>query len=203
VLSDEIYRAISYEAEATSLLSVRYRVGAPGGSVDGCLAKSFAMTGLAYRLVDRSSVRLARAMDGAPVAYDVEWRRRSPNTPRLARFSPTVGARAPRRSVDMMVGRSSDAGAILGLALLCDAGMDVNRTARRVLPLHPTWATPRQATRSRERAFFARRLLEEADVAVVPGAAFRSPEWNSGIVCRARRSGHGGGAGGSLPARIS
>ena len=69
ILSDEIYRGICYDGEATSLLSV-----APSSErlvvVDG-VAKSLAMTG--WRIGWSIAPRGAGALDGrAPVAHDVE-----------------------------------------------------------------------------------------------------------------------------------
>ena len=167
VVSDEIYRAISYDETAHSLISVindRQRLVI----VDG-VAKSFAMTGwrIGWSIAPRPLARAMAALqshttsnaatlsqhaalaalsfsaegDAAVVAMVAEFRRR--------RDAAVAALRAA--SVDVI----EPAGAFYLYIRIGDA----------------TAADPDPGTT------FAARLLEEHDVAVVPGAAFQSPEW--------------------------
>lgn len=167
IVSDEIYRAITYEGAATSLLSVcdnfeRLVV------VDG-VAKSFAMTG--WRIGwSISTPHLARTMT-ALQSHSTS------NAPTLSQHAVLAALRDPAAAasaIDAMVAelkRRRD----LALDVLRTAGFDVIQPAGAFyLFVHAgaaSSADPAPGTT------LASRLLEEANVAVVPGAAFGSPEW--------------------------
>ena len=167
VLSDEIYRAISYDGPATSLLSVaenRDRLVV----VDG-VAKSFAMTGwrIGWSIAPRG---LARSM----AALQSHTTSNSSTIAQHAALAALSDVEAGRAAIGAMVAefrRRRDA----ALALLRAANMDVIEPHGAfylyVRVGDATDAEPEPGTE------FARRLLETADVAVVPGVAFRSPEW--------------------------
>jgi aspartate aminotransferase len=167
VLSDEIYRAISYEGEAASLLSV-----APDRDrlvvVDG-VAKSLAMTGwrIGWSIAPRPLTRAMTALQSHTTSNAA--------TPsQHAALAALTNSDAARQATSTMVAefrRRRD----LARTMLRDARVEV------IEPLgafylyvcvgEPSENDPEPGTT------FARRLLEECDVAVVPGAAFRSPEW--------------------------
>jgi len=167
ILSDEIYRAISYDGDAPSLLAVvdsmdRLVV------VDG-VAKSFAMTGwrIGWSIAPRALSRSMAALQSHTTSNAATI---SQHAALAALSNPSVAAEA----ITGMVGefrRRRDA----ALELLEAAGMDVIEP-QGAFYLYirigdSTVGDPEPGTT------FARRLLEEHDVAVVPGAAFRSPEW--------------------------
>jgi aspartate aminotransferase len=167
VLSDEIYRAISYDAPATSMLSVAKSLDRLV-VVDG-VAKSFAMTGwrIGWSIAPRA---LARSM----AALQSHTTSNASTVAQHAAFAALSDETAGGAAVAAMVAefrRRRDA----ALALLRAAGADV------IEPLGAFYlyvrigdavdGNPEPGTE------FARRLLETADVAVVPGVAFRSPEW--------------------------
>jgi aspartate aminotransferase len=167
IVSDEIYRAISYDGEAPSLLSIadatdRLVV------VDG-VAKSFAMTG--WRIGWSISPRgLAKAM-GALQSHTTS---NAGTVAQHAALEALSNTEAARESVDAMVAelkrRRDEA-----LRLLRASNVEVLEPAGAfylyVRVGEASAIDPEPGTT------FARRLLEEANVAVVPGAAFRSPEW--------------------------
>jgi aspartate aminotransferase len=167
VISDEIYRAISYEGEASSLLSV-----APDLErlvvVDG-VAKSFAMTGwrIGWSIAPREVSRAMTALQSHTTSN-------AATLSQHAALAALSDAGAARNALDTMVAefrRRRDA----ALELLCGAGFEVVEPAGAfylfVRVGDATDADPEPGSS------FARRLLEERDVAVVPGAAFRTPEW--------------------------
>jgi aspartate aminotransferase len=167
IISDEIYRAIAYDAEACSLLSVcddfdRLVV------VDG-VAKSFAMTG--WRIGWSISPReLAKTM----TALQSHSTSNAPTLSQHAVLAALGDASAAARATGAMVAelrRRRDQ----ALPLLRDAGLDVvEPSGAFYLFVHAgraSSADPQPGTT------LATRLLEESNVAVVPGAAFGSPEW--------------------------
>ena len=167
IVSDEIYRAIAYEAEAPSLLSIcdgfdRLVV------VDG-VAKSFAMTG--WRIGWSISARgLARTM----TALQSHSTSNAPTLSQHAVVAALSDAEAAERAISAMVDelrRRRD----LAVEVLRQARMDViEPEGAFYLFVHAgqaSSANPEPGTA------FAKRLLEDANVAVVPGAAFGSPEW--------------------------
>lgn len=167
IISDEIYRAISYAGEAPSLLSVsdsfdRLVV------VDG-VAKSFAMTGwrIGWSISTRDIARTMTALQSHSTS----------NAPTLSQHAvlaalgdPDAAARATHGMVSELKQRRDRA-----LGLLRDAGLCVvEPEGAFYLFVHAGEAS---STNPEPGTTFARRLLEEANVAVVPGAAFGSPEW--------------------------
>jgi aspartate aminotransferase len=167
VLSDEIYRAISYEAEATSLLSI--------GSgfdrlvvVDG-VAKSFAMTGwrIGWSIAPRDVSMAMAALQSHTTSNAATI---SQHAALAALSSPSDADSAVRRMVTELRRRRDAA-----LSLLRAANVTVIEPAGAFyLYIRIGDATSGDAEPGTS---FARRLLEECDVAVVPGAAFRTPEW--------------------------
>jgi aspartate aminotransferase len=167
ILSDEIYRAISYDGPATSMLEV-------GSSLERLVvadgvAKSFAMTGwrIGWSIAPRP---LARAMTAL----------QSHTTSNAATLSQHAALAALSNRA---AGDSAIAGMVaefkrrrdLALTLLHGAGMDVIDPSGAfylyIRAANGTLSDPEPGTT------LARRLLDEHDVAVVPGAAFHSPEW--------------------------
>jgi aspartate aminotransferase len=167
IISDEIYRAISYNGEATSLLAV-----APDLDrlvvVDG-VAKSFAMTGwrIGWSVASRELSRTMTALQSHTTSN-------ASTLSQHAALAALSDAPAAARAVETMVGEFR-ARRDAALAMLCAAGFEVIEPAGafylfvRVGDAGPVDPEPGTA--------FARRLLEEHDVAAVPGAAFRAPEW--------------------------
>jgi aspartate aminotransferase len=159
IISDEIYRAISYEGEATSMLTV-----APDLDrlvvVDG-VAKSFAMTG--WRIGwSIASPELTRAM----TAFQSHTTSNAATLSQHAVLAALSDEASAERATATMVAEfrnRRDA----ALALLCDAGYEVIEPAGAFYLF----------VRVGDGTAFAQRLLEEHNVAVVPGAAFRAPEW--------------------------
>jgi aspartate aminotransferase len=167
IISDEIYRAISYDGEATSLLSVA-RDSERLVIVDG-VAKSFAMTGwrIGWSVAPRELTRAMTALQSHTTSN-------AATLSQHAALAALSNADAARTSVAAMVAefrRRRDA----ALRLLCDAKMPVIEPKGAfylyIRAGDATSADPEPGTT------FARRLLEKHDVAVVPGAAFHSPEW--------------------------
>jgi len=167
ILSDEIYRQISYEVEAPSLLSV-----APDVErlivVDG-VAKSFAMTGwrIGWAIAPPEVSRVMTALQSHTTSN-------AGTIAQHAALAALSDASAARATVDAMVSefrQRRDA----ALELLRAAGVKViDPRGAFYLYIHAGQANPDNPAPG---TTFARRLLEEADVAVVPGAAFRTPEW--------------------------
>lgn len=166
ILSDEIYREISYDGPATSMLSV-----APDLDtlvvVDG-VAKSFAMTG--WRIGwSVAPAALTRSM----TALQSQTTSNAATLSQHAALAALTGATS-RATIDAMVRefkqRRDDA-----LSMLRGAGFDVIEPGGAFYLFVRTG----EATRDDPEpgSTFAKRLLEEAHVAVVPGVAFRTPEW--------------------------
>jgi aspartate aminotransferase len=166
VLSDEIYQRLTYDAPATSTLEVasdRNRLLVFNG-----VAKAYAMTGwrIGWAI---APVAVARAM----TAFQ------SHTTSNAAAVSQHAALAALRcrdeadRAIAAMVGElSTRRDAVCGL--LRSAGADF---------IHPAGAfyvfvrVPADSEGGDTGARFARRLLEDRDVAVVPGAAFGVTDW--------------------------
>jgi aspartate aminotransferase len=167
IISDEIYREISYDGSATSLLSMvgdieRLVV------VDG-VAKSFAMTG--WRIGwSIASTRLSRSM----AALQSHTTSNAGTLAQHAALAALSDATEARHAIDGMVAE---------FKRRRDAALELLR-ASRVEAVEPQGAFYLfiRAGDTTERdpepgTTFAKRLLEEAHVAVVPGVAFRTPEW--------------------------
>ena len=170
VVSDEIYREISYDSPSASLLDA-----ARGESdlrerlvvVDG-VAKAYAMTGwrIGWSIAPRAVAQAMCALQSHTTS----------NTSTISQHAAlcALSSRDPsREAIEKMVAefrRRRDA----ATALLRTAGVDF---------IEPKGAfylfirVPGQKNDPEPGNSFARKLLDEHDVAVVPGAAFRSPEW--------------------------
>jgi len=167
IVSDEIYRAISYDGEATSLLSVA------GGMerlvvVDG-VAKSFAMTGwrIGWAIASASVVKSMTALQSHTTSNAVTISQHAA----LAALSNVDAANAAIGAMVHELKRRRDA----ALELLHHAAMEVlDPHGAFYLYIRVGLST---ADNPEPGTTFARHLLEEDDVAVVPGAAFGSPEW--------------------------
>jgi len=167
IISDEIYREISYDGAATSLLSMvgdieRLVV------VDG-VAKSFAMTG--WRIGwSIAPVRLSRSM----AALQSHTTSNAATISQHAALAALSGGDASRQAIDSMVAefkQRRDA----ALGLLRAASIDVvEPSGAFYLFVHAGDSSARDPEPG---STLAKRLLEEAHVAVVPGVAFRTPEW--------------------------
>ena len=170
VISDEIYREISYEAEAPSLLdavageaSLRERVVV----VDG-VAKAYAMTGwrIGWSIAPTVVARAICALQSHTTS----------NASTLSQHA-TLCALSSREQSEAAIAdmvaefrRRRDAAA----KLLREACVDF------IDPRGAFYLFIRVPAREGEPdpgACFARELLDTRDVAVVPGAAFRTPEW--------------------------
>ena len=170
VISDEIYREISYEAEAPSLLdavadqpSLRDRVVV----VDG-VAKAYAMTGwrIGWSIAPTVVARALSALQSHTTS----------NATTLSQHAALCALSSREQSegaIAEMVAefrRRRDAAA----ALLRAACVDF---------IEPRGAfylfirVPERGHNTDAGTAFARELLDTRDVAVVPGAAFRTPEW--------------------------
>ncbi|HEX3867670.1 MAG TPA: pyridoxal phosphate-dependent aminotransferase, partial [Gemmatimonadaceae bacterium] len=166
IVSDEIYRAISYDGDATSMLSVadpdRLVV------VDG-VAKSFAMTGwrIGWSVAPAAVARTMTALQSHTTSNAATLGQHAA----LAALTLTDDAHAAIASMVGELRRRRDA----ALSLLHAAAVDViDPQGAFYLYIRIGDAT---AIDPEPGTTFARRLLDDANVAVVPGAAFHSPEW--------------------------
>ena len=167
IVSDEIYRAICYDGEAPSLLSV-------AGDLDRLVvvdgvAKSFAMTG--WRIGWSISTRpLARTL----AALQSHTTSNATTLSQHAALAALENAGAAARATGEMVAELKER-RDAALGLLRQAGLEVLEPAGAFyLFIH---AGEANSTNQEPGTTFASRLLEEANVAVVPGSAFGSPEW--------------------------
>ena len=167
ILSDEIYRAISYDGDAPSLLSISSSMDRLV-VVDG-VAKSFAMTGwrIGWSIAPWTLSRSMAALQSHTTSNAATI---SQHAALAALSNPTAAADAISKMVAEFRRRR-------------DAALDVLRQAS-VEVIEPRGAfylyiriADSTADDPEPGTTFARRLLEDYDVAVVPGAAFRSPEW--------------------------
>jgi aspartate aminotransferase len=167
ILSDEIYRAIAYDGEASSLLSIASSTDRLV-VVDG-VAKSFAMTGwrIGWSIAPRTLSRSMAALQSHTTSNAATV---SQHAALAALSDRTAAAEAISRMVGEFRRRRDSA-----LELLRQASMEV------IEPQGAFYLYIRVADGVADDpepgTTFARRLLEDHDVAVVPGAAFRSPEW--------------------------
>lgn len=167
IVSDEIYRAISYDEPAQSLISViddRQRLVV----VDG-VAKSFAMTGwrIGWSIAPRPVARAMAALQSHTTSNAATLSQHAA----LAALSFSTEAHAALATMVAEFKRRRDA----ALAVLRSASVDVIEPAGafylyiRIGDASPVDPEPGTT--------FAARLLEDHDVAVVPGVAFQSPDW--------------------------
>ena len=169
VISDEIYREISYESPAPSLLDAAREE--PSWQkrmvvVDG-VAKAYAMTGwrIGWSIAPADVSRQMRALQSHTTS----------NASTLSQHGALCALSSRDQSdsaIAMMVGefrRRRDAAA----QLLRDANIDF------IEPRGAFYLFLRVPSNGDENSgsTFAGKLLDERDVAVVPGAAFRAPEW--------------------------
>ena len=167
IVSDEIYREISYTGEAASLLSIakdfdRLVV------VDG-VAKSFAMTG--WRIGwSIAPVPLSRSM----TALQSQTTSNAGTLSQHAALAALSGGQVARNVIDAMVAEFK-ARRDAAVALLRAAQLDF------IEPRGAFYLFIRVGDAGlgepEPGSIFATRLLEDTHVAVVPGVAFRTPEW--------------------------
>jgi aspartate aminotransferase len=168
VIADEIYRRIAYDGPAASLLgvaTVRDRLVV----VDG-VAKAYAMTGwrLGWAIAPREVARSITALQSHTTSN-------ASSMAQHAALAALTEHEAADRAIGAMVARF-DGRRRAALALL-DEAPSMPRTEPRgafylFLDVSPTAPNDPDAGTA-----FARRLLEEHDVAIVPGAAFLTPRW--------------------------
>ena len=170
VISDEIYREISYEAGAPSLLdavagelSLRERVVV----VDG-VAKAYAMTGwrIGWSIAPTVVARAICALQSHTTSNASTLSQHAT----LCALSSRAQSQAAIAEMVAEFRRRRDAAAEL-LRAACVDFID---------PCGAFYLFIRVPARDGEAdggARFARELLDTRDVAVVPGAAFRTPEW--------------------------
>lgn len=167
IVSDEIYRAICYGSDATSLLAVLPTLER-AVVVDG-VAKSLAMTGwrIGWSIASREVAAATTALQSHTTSNAGTLSQHAV----LAALRDVPRARAATSAMVTEFRKRRDA----ALALLRGAGLTV---------LDPDGAfylyvdAGRASVEDPEPGTtLATRLLEQHDVAVVPGAAFRSPEW--------------------------
>jgi aspartate aminotransferase len=167
IISDEIYREISYDGIATSLLSVTPNLDRLV-VVDG-VAKSFAMTGwrIGWSIASPALTRTMTAFQSHTTSNAATPSQHAA----LAALSDLAAARATIAGMVKEFKQRRDA----ALALLREADVDlIEPHGAFYLFMRVGDATrdnPEPGTR------FADMLLDRHDVAVVPGVAFHSPEW--------------------------
>ena len=168
VISDEIYRLITYERPAPSALEVAEDVSRL--VVVNGVAKAYAMTGWRIGWAVGPTA-LASTMTALQSHTTYNAAAVSQHAALAAFAQPEAAAHAVGEMVRAFRERRDAAVALLAAApdlrVLAPEGafylfVDISRRA-------PGVDDPGTA--------FARRLLDEADVAVVPGAAFGAPEW--------------------------
>ena len=169
VVSDEIYRAICYDGDVPSLISIAGDADAQRLVVVDGVAKSFAMTGwrIGWSIAPRALSRSMAALQSHTTS----------NATSLSQYAALAALSDPaaaNHAVAAMVGafRERRDGA---LALLRAANVEViEPRGAFYLFVRIGDATPDDPEPG---TTFASCLLDEADVAVVPGAAFHAPEW--------------------------
>jgi aspartate aminotransferase len=170
VISDEIYREISYEAEAPSLLDAV--AGKPSLAervvvVDG-VAKAYAMTGwrIGWSIAPTAVARAICALQSHTTS----------NASTLSQHAALCALSSRRQS------EAAIAEMVTEFRRRRDAAAEMLRGAR-VDFIDPRGAfylfirVPPRGDDADPGASFARELLDTRDVAVVPGTAFRTPEW--------------------------
>jgi aspartate aminotransferase len=166
IVSDEIYRAISYDGPAESLLTVAD--GWPRVVVVDGLAKTFAMTGwrIGWSIAPRPLSASMAALQSHTTSNATTLSQHAaiaaltlPDAEHSSRAMVAEFRRRRDRALDELKSAGVDVlepkGAFYLFIRVADASSD----------------NPDPGTR------FAHRLLEEFEVAVVPGVAFGTPEW--------------------------
>ena len=167
IVSDEIYRAISYDGAAESLIAVvgdRERLVV----VDG-VAKSFAMTGwrVGWSIAPRPVARAMTALQSHTTSNAATLSQHAA----LAALSQAEQAGTAVAEMVAEFRQRRDA----ALTALRSASLEVVEPGGAFyLYIHVGDATPADPEPG---TTFAARLLDNHAVAVVPGIAFRSPEW--------------------------
>ena len=167
VITDEIYRRISYDGRAASLLelaSARDRLVV----VDG-VAKAYAMTG--WRI---GWAIAPRALSAAMAAFQSHT---TSNAAAVSQHAALAALRDPAQA------EASIAAMVAEFRARRDAAVALLAAASGVQFIHPSGAfylfirvAPDGASGDAGAAF-ANALLEQHDVAVVPGSAFLTPSW--------------------------
>ena len=168
VISDEIYREITYESPAPSLLDAVREHGYERVVVVDGVAKAYAMTGwrIGWSIAPSALARSICALQSHTTS----------NASTVAQHAALAALANRERSADAiatMVGefrRRRDAGA----ALLRAACVDVIEPRG---AFYLFFRVPTHGGDVESGTRFARELLDTRDVAIVPGAAFRTPEW--------------------------
>ena len=166
-ISDEIYRAISYDGVASSVLEIAPNLD--GVVVVDGVAKGFAMPGwrIGWSISSSSTARSMTALQSHTTSNAATISQHAV----LAALSNPAAEKAAQKEMVAAFRRRRDA----GLILLRAAGAEVVEPAGAFyLFIRVGIATDDEpAPGSR----FAANLLETNGVAVVPGAAFHAPEW--------------------------
>lgn len=168
VISDEIYRRIAYNGAATGSLQVaqsRENLIV----VDG-VAKAYAMTGwrVGWAIAPRDVARAMTAFQSHATFHTAAMAQHGA-------LSALTRAEEAEREIEQMVAQ---------YRARRDAALEIFASAPGLPLVHPAGAfyfyfdvsaaAPNDADPG---TTFAKRLLEDKGVAVVPGAAFRTPEW--------------------------
>lgn len=166
VLSDEIYQRITYEMPAPSALDVaaeRNRLLIFNG-----VAKAYAMTGwrIGWAIAPAAVARVMTAFQSHTTSNAATVSQHA------ALAALTCHDQADRAVRAMVAGFRTRRDAVCGL--LRSAGVDFIQPAG---AFYTFIRVPSDGTSPDPGSAFADRLLEERDVAVVPGAAFGTPDW--------------------------
>jgi len=168
VISDEIYRDIAYDGPAPSLLdAVRGRSRSRVVVIDG-MAKAYAMTGwrMGWSIAPADVARAICALQSHTTSNATTVTQHAT----LAALSERAESERAIKAMVSEFRRRRDA----ATAILSEADIDF---------IEPRGAfylyirAPMADGAADAGSAFARRLLEEREVAIVPGAAFETPEW--------------------------
>lgn len=168
VVSDEIYREIAYEAPAPSLLdAVRVHGYDRVVVIDG-VAKAYAMTGwrIGWSIAPSELARAICALQSHTTSNATTPSQHAA----LAALSDRDRSAEAIASMVTEFRRRRDASAALLRAAYVDV-IDPRGAFYLFFRVPPRGDDPESGTT------FARELLDTRDVAIVPGAAFRTPEW--------------------------
>jgi aspartate aminotransferase len=168
VISDEIYREISYEEPAPSLLDAVREHGYERVVIVDGVAKAYAMTGwrIGWSIAPSTLSRAICALQSHTTS--------NASTP--AQHAALCALSSRDRSADAIATmvaefrRRRDAAAAL-LRAACIDLIDPRGAFYLFFRIPARGGDPEPGTT------FARELLDTRDVAIVPGAAFRTPEW--------------------------
>jgi aspartate aminotransferase len=166
VLSDEIYQRIAYESAAASALDIassRDRLLIFNG-----VAKAYAMTGwrIGWAIAPRPVARVMAALQSHTTSNAATVSQHA------ALAALTCRDEAHRAVAAMVAEFRTRRDAVC--SLLLSAGVDFIQPAG---AFYAYLRVPNDGASPDPGSAFARRLLEEHDVAVVPGAAFGTPDW--------------------------